>query len=399
MWKAREGDDTAFQFSVPLEIASDTCIATAVITTEERLILNTDWSRHSFSECSVTDATQLASRQAIVGESMRNEVIDAAAESDPISVALCTYNGSRFLGEQLASIAAQTTRPAELVVCDDGSQDGTIGIIEDFAKGVEFPVRVYKNDSNLGSTKNFEKAINLCCGQFIALSDQDDWWVPTKLETLLGALKQHSAGGVFSDGTLMEESSGPTGKTLWKANRFSKEVAEFNAGSRHVAASVLLKQYVVTGATLMFRSDLRQAFTPIPREWVHDGWIAWMIVLHSRLIAVSEPLIHYRVHNAQQLGVTDWSVGGRLSRARERGGEDYRQIEKQFRVLHHYAKSHTNVCDSSLWCRIEAKRRHAQFRSELPDNYIKRWASIASRSAAYKLYAQGWSSMIKDALT
>jgi hypothetical protein len=215
----------------------------------------------------------------------------------------------------------------------------------------------------------------------------------------LGALKQHSAGGAFSDGELMEENSKPTGKTLWSANRFGKEVAEFNTGSRDVAASVLLKQYVVTGATLMFRSDLRQTFAPVPLEWVHDGWIAWMIVLHSRLIAVSEPLIRYRVHSAQQLGVTDWSMEARLRRAKDRGKEDYRQIEKQFRVLLSYAQSHTNVCDSTLCHRIEAKCRHSQFRSELSDSLIKRWFEIATRSSAYKLYAQGWLSMIKDAVT
>src|SRR5215470_8302349 len=99
-----------------------------------------------------------------------------------ISVAMCTYNGARFLAEQLGSLAAQSRLPDELVVCDDGSTDESAEIVKDFARHAPFPVRLEVNEENLGATKNFEKAIGLCRGEVIALSDQDDVWYPKKLE-------------------------------------------------------------------------------------------------------------------------------------------------------------------------------------------------------------------------
>ena len=90
------------------------------------------------------------------------------------SIALCTYNGEKFLREQLDSIALQTLLPDELVACDDRSCDSTMEILQEFRERVSFPVHIHQNEENLGSTKNFEKAIKLCSGDIIALCDQAD---------------------------------------------------------------------------------------------------------------------------------------------------------------------------------------------------------------------------------
>ena len=90
-----------------------------------------------------------------------------------VSIALCTYNGSEFLGEQLASFLTQTRLPDEIVVCDDCSLDSTVQILDDFAAHAPFPVRIYRNEKNLRSTKNFEQAIDLCEGDIILLADQE----------------------------------------------------------------------------------------------------------------------------------------------------------------------------------------------------------------------------------
>ena len=92
------------------------------------------------------------------------------------SVAMCTYNGARFLGAQLASVAAQARAPDELVVCDDRSTDETARVVEEFAAAAPFRVRLHVNERNLGTTRNFERAVSLCEGDLIALSDQDDVW-------------------------------------------------------------------------------------------------------------------------------------------------------------------------------------------------------------------------------
>src|SRR5487761_1087652 len=173
-----------------------------------------------------------------------------------ISVAMCTYNGSRFLPEQLASIAKQTRLPDEMVICDDGSTDSTPEIVEDFARSVPFPVRFFRNPQNLGSTKNFEQAIGLCTGDLIALSDQDDIWLPEKLAHQAEMLERDpNLGGVFTDGILVDDNSKPIGKQLWASHSFTRR--EQRLFQRGKTLSVLLRKNVVTGATLMVRASVR----------------------------------------------------------------------------------------------------------------------------------------------
>src|SRR5215217_4120478 len=117
-----------------------------------------------------------------------------------ISVAMCTYNGAVFLPAQLESIAGQTRKPDEIVICDDGSTDQTRMLLERFAAESSIPVSLKFNQQNLGSIKNFEQAIGLCAGDAIVLSDQDDVWHTDKLELIEQAFDTSpTAGLVFTD--------------------------------------------------------------------------------------------------------------------------------------------------------------------------------------------------------
>jgi len=224
-----------------------------------------------------------------------------------ISVALCTYNGERFLRDQLDSIAAQTLLPAELVVCDDRSQDGTLDILEEFKNRVPFPVAIHLNEKNLGSTRNFEKAIGLCSGEFIALSDQDDVWKPHKLERLMEAFQEHpEAGYVFSDAELVDEQLQPLPHSLWDSIGFRGAIRErFDKGEQ---VPCFARQHIVTGATMTFRASVGRMAMPFPTEgnWIHDGWIALVSsATGSPGIPVDETLVSYRQHSNQQIGAPD----------------------------------------------------------------------------------------------
>src|SRR4051812_33755133 len=123
-----------------------------------------------------------------------------------ISVALCTYNGAKYLPAQLASLVQQTHLPIELIVCDDSSTDATPQILKEFAAISPFSVRLQFNEANLGSTKNFEKAIGLCTGAVIATCDQDDVWLPQKLERIAAVFdKEPDVGLAFSDAILVDD--------------------------------------------------------------------------------------------------------------------------------------------------------------------------------------------------
>jgi len=107
--------------------------------------------------------------------------MDVIQKTIKASICLTTYNGSKYLQQQLDSFLAQSILPDELVVCDDGSTDATCEIIERFKQIAPFEVRLYKNENNLGYAQNFSKALGLCKGDFVFLSDQDDVWLPKKL--------------------------------------------------------------------------------------------------------------------------------------------------------------------------------------------------------------------------
>jgi glycosyltransferase involved in cell wall biosynthesis len=221
-----------------------------------------------------------------------------------ISIALCTYNGEKFLQDQLESIATQTRLPDELVVCDDRSSDRTLEILEKFRDKAPFPVHIHQNKTNLGSTKNFAQAIDLCSGDIIVLSDQDDVWKPAKLETLEKAFLDHpEVGYVFSDGDLVNDSLQPIGRTIWESNQFYGETY-----SRYVNGEQLLcflRWQIVTGATMAFRARLKEYLPPFPEHkiWIHDGWIS---VVGSSIgeigLPLKESLVLYRQHDRQQMG-------------------------------------------------------------------------------------------------
>ncbi len=217
------------------------------------------------------------------------------------SIALCTFNGERYLPQQLSSLAAQTSLPGELVVCDDGSTDATLYILRSFAATAPFPVRVHVNQRNLGSNRNFEQAILLCQGERIALCDQDDVWLPEKLARCERAFTANPALGlVFTDGEIIDASGQRTGSRLLPNFQFDQQA---RALLQHGDMLPLVRYRFVTGATLVFRADLGRYCFPVQGEWTHDGWLAALISTMAEIQFLDEPLVLYRTHAAQQIGV------------------------------------------------------------------------------------------------
>lgn len=221
-----------------------------------------------------------------------------------ISIALCTYNGAKFLSEQLESFIDQTRLPDELIVNDDRSTDETAKIIETFALTAPFPVRLQVNEKNLGSTKNFERAISRCSGDLIFLSDQDDVWFAEKLSRVEEAFAGETDPAlVFSDAELTGENLNPLGKKLWD---FTFPPQKQKSALSGKIFEVLLNQNIVTGATIAFRSEFQKTFTPIPENvpnLIHDGWIALAIAARAKIEFINAPLMKYRQHTNQQLGI------------------------------------------------------------------------------------------------
>lgn len=220
-----------------------------------------------------------------------------------LSVALCTYNGEKYIKEQLESILNQTLPVYEIVICDDGSNDETIAIIEQFQLDFPNKISLYQNQVNLGSTKNFEKAITICTGDYIFLSDQDDVWEENKVEKIIQYFAENpSTEAVFTNGNLINtQSEKINSHSLWDSvffieNQLSKPVDLYQ--------HIIFKANMVTGATLCIKKEIINLILPIPniKKFYHDEWIAIIIASRSKLGYLTDKLISYRVHSNQQSG-------------------------------------------------------------------------------------------------
>lgn len=241
-----------------------------------------------------------------------------------LSIALCSYNGGRYIRQQLESIADQSRLPDELVVCDDGSTDDTVAIVESFAAHAPFAVRLYRNESNLGSTGNFGQALQRCEGDIIVFSDQDDVWHHGKLEALeLFFLGNPGSGVVFSNGCIVDEMLVSLGYTLWDVFRFSEK--QRAASSKAGMLDLLLNRNVATGAAMAIRADMVEKVAPIPRDWVHDEWIALIAASMNRLGFIDRCLIDYRQHAAQQIGGLKLGFRERIRRSASVRADAYRR--------------------------------------------------------------------------
>lgn len=315
---------------------------------------------------------------------------------ETISVALCTYNGARFLEEQLASLQAQIRCPDELIVCDDRSTDKTVQLLEAFARIAPFPVRIHVNPANLGSTMNFDRAMRLCTGSLIAFCDQDDIWHSTRLSACAEAF-QHDPRLelVFSNGQLIDEAGTQIPGRLWDKFTFDPAIRK---RIQHGDMLPLVRYRFVTGATVMFRSHLREYVCPAAGEWLHDGWIAAFAACLGGVGFLDEPLIRYRIHPQQQIGTGPGPTGrafGKLAREHWLGSDWHRhQIELLLDCLRKIpVPLRTATAD-------DFNRQHAflSMRITLPGHRWPRVSKIAGFRADYKRRASGWKSMLLDFL-
>jgi glycosyltransferase involved in cell wall biosynthesis len=249
-----------------------------------------------------------------------------------VSVALATYDGARYLRAQLESIAAQTRVPDELVVGDDGSTDATADIVAEFARTGATEVRFTRNATRLGSTGNFVACLERCRGDVVLLCDQDDVWLPRRVERTLEALEARpEAAYAFSDGALMDGGGAPLPGRLWERAFFDRRGQELFHARRGV--EVLLRTNVVTGATMGIRRDRLGSALPIPPGWVHDAWLAFVLELQHGGVPIPEPLIRYRVHSAQQIGVLRPTPRAVLALASRHDAAFYRSQARNYRAL------------------------------------------------------------------
>lgn len=316
-----------------------------------------------------------------------------------LSVAMGTYNGAAYLREQLESIASQTRTPDELVISDDQSTDDTLKLIEEFAGTAGFPVRLSVNESNRGIAKNFEKAISLCRGDVIVLTDQDDVWYSDKLESVEGIFQEKpKLSLVFSNAELVDETLKLYEETLF--DRF-----HFNGRKQRLAKSgrmldVQLRENLVWGMTVAFRANLKELVLPISDHgpFIHDGWIVFLIAAAGEIDFINRPLLKYRQHSAQQCGVSKTSTWHEIMTSSKIDRACYvRQADQINEALERLMAHGLSPRNERL---LREKILFLHKRAHMPVPKFQRCFSVGKDvlHRRYHRFSKGWVSVAKDLL-
>lgn len=315
------------------------------------------------------------------------------------SIAMATYNGGKHLRQQLESLAVQTCLPDELVVCDDGSVDDTIDILEQYGREAPFPVRIHRNSSNLGFSQNFAKAIGLCRGGIIFLSDQDDFWFPDKISRINEIFSENpEIGYVFSDARLVDDNLQPLGNLLWEHVGFSgSRYEKFRKGNQ--VEVILEGGPFIYGNSMAFRSSFCSKILPImsTQGFTHDSWLSlFLSATGSRGMALPEALIAYRQHDGQVVGA------GRKMTASEKWDQIKRSKASYFAEkaagLRYLVERIEDIPDAVV-DPIKACIRHTETRGALSS--LSGWKKFASifeevNSGRYARFSSSWKSAFKD---
>lgn len=216
---------------------------------------------------------------------MENPQTSSTNTTPLVSIALCTYNGDKFLQQQVDSLLTQSYTHIEVVAVDDASSDGTRQLLQQYADRDD-RFRFFTNEKNLGYNRNFEKAISLCGGEYIAVSDQDDIWEPNKIERMMDqwpgdSLFVYSLSGNFS------------------GNDFAGRTAAPNVQYTAISdVHKLVFSSPVHGHACMFRKELAPLCMPFPENIFYDWWMSMHAAAAGTIGCIPETLTWHRVHES-----------------------------------------------------------------------------------------------------
>ena len=208
--------------------------------------------------------------------------MDIEVSSSPsVSVCMATYNGDKFIEEQIESILSQLGPSDELVISDDGSDDTTLQILETVARR-DSRVKVLKGPKN-GLIKNFENALKHARGELIFLSDQDDVWLPGRVDAAIKKHKTHAT--VVVNACVIDQDSNMLAPQVYYENTFKYKPFK----------TLIVNRYI--GCTMSFRADVLKRCLPFPDNIpMHDWWIGLTSELYFETAMIAESFVKYRRH-------------------------------------------------------------------------------------------------------
>jgi glycosyltransferase involved in cell wall biosynthesis len=320
-----------------------------------------------------------------------------------LSIVICTYNGAAFLKPQLDSLRAQTRLPDEIVIRDDGSTDATLDILTAFttqARDAGIEVRLQRNPENLGYVEKFSAGLRQAEGDVLFLCDQDDVWHPDKL----ARMAEHFDGDpqlllLHSDARLVDEHGAPLKCSLFDALQLTPQ--EKQAIHARRAFEVVLRRSFVTGATAALRRELVALALPVASDWIHDEWLAAVAAAAGRIDFIDQPLIDYRQHDANQIGMRKRTLAMKWrDLLLPRGSLLVDEAGRLQRLEDFFAQAGLR---GSVDHAAQIRRKRIHFEQRVAIGRLPRWRRLLpilheTRNGCYRRYGTGGRSMLRDLL-
>ncbi len=201
-----------------------------------------------------------------------------------ISVIVCTYNGAKYVDEQIETILKQDYPASQIVICDDCSTDNTWELLLKWQTLHPDTIELYRHASNKGFNDNFAFALSKVKGEYVAICDQDDVWFPRKLSTLAQYASNNPNVTLFHHSeAILGQNEGANNHTYWKPYEGS-------------GCGILFVLNRLTGHLLFFKSSLLDDILPIPTNVIYDWWINVVVAVNGVTMFVPEKLMAYRNH-------------------------------------------------------------------------------------------------------
>jgi glycosyltransferase involved in cell wall biosynthesis len=306
-------------------------------------------------------------------------------------VAIVTFNGLKYLPQQLESITSQSRQLVHIVISDDRSTDGTWDYLQTWAASSPIPVTLLRNEKQLGLSGNVEQAIKSVEADLIFTSDQDDVWVADKVKTVAAIFESDAQIQlVHTDAILVDADGIDLGTRLFSALELSHgELETIRSGN---AFQLYCRRNVVTGATTAFRRSLLDIALPLSPTFVHDAWLAFLASATGKVHLLEAPLIAYRQHGSNLIGAKKLSRSAKLRRLWWDMNRptalrlQLEQAESRHATLHARLSQYPEV--SSIWkAQIADALEFAQQRRQLPRNRLRRFARVLARSGQYAIFS------------
>ncbi len=216
--------------------------------------------------------------------------------NETIDILMATYNGERYLKEQLDSILKQTYKKFNLIISDDASTDNTIKILKQYEQK-DKRIKVFYNKKNKGFLKNFEFLCQQARTNLCMFCDQDDVWKSNKIEKLYNFMKKTNAVLSFCDMEITNQNLETINPSFHQYIKKEKRCEKYNN------FDLLKLENVISGCSILVKKDIIKKSIPFPKEiFVYDWWISLIATQHGQITYLNEPLQYYRQHDSNSIG-------------------------------------------------------------------------------------------------